>query len=67
MKIEEHKQRHKKLHKALDELMADFMMHTGKFISRTSLKDLMEWAFEQTKNPTDDEDTPSTKSKSKTK
>ena len=49
---EEHKIRHKKLHKMLDELIADYMRHTEKFISSDStLRDLMEWSYKQTMEP----------------
>jgi len=49
-----HKQRHIELHKALDELLADFISHTGKLPSELKLKELMNWSHEQTKNPTED-------------
>ena len=49
MNDKEHKERHKLLHKHLDELLADFMRETGKMPSETSLMELMEWSFEQTK------------------
>ena len=55
MNKKDHKKRHKELHKALDELMSDFMGHTRKLISETSLKELMHWSYEQTKNPTEEE------------
>ncbi len=51
MDKEEHKQRHIELHKGLDELLADYMKHTKKLISDTTLFQLMEWSFNQTKNP----------------
>ena len=53
MNIEEHKIRHVELHKALDELVADFINHTENMPSKTTLFELMEWSFEQTKNPTE--------------
>ena len=53
MKTEEHKERHKELHNMLDELIADFISHTEKLPSKTTLNELMTWSFEQTKNPTD--------------
>jgi hypothetical protein len=52
MTHEEHIQRHKDLHAKLDELAADFIMHTGKLPSRTTLTELMTWSHEQTQNPT---------------
>lgn len=47
----EHRLRHKQLHKSLDELSADFINHTGKLLSETTIMELMIWSFEQTKNP----------------
>lgn len=55
MNHEEHIVRHKELHKKLDELVADFIDHTGKLPSDTNLMELMTWSCEQTKNPTPDE------------
>lgn len=51
--IEEHKQRHLELHKMLDELGADFIRHTDKLPSKSTIMELMTWSFEQTKNPTE--------------
>ena len=53
MNHEEHKQKHKDLHANLDILLADFINHTGKLPSDTSVMDLLKWAYEQTKNPTE--------------
>lgn len=53
MEKEEHRLRHVKLHKMLDELIADFMRHTNKRTSQTTLLELMQWSCEQTKNPKD--------------
>jgi len=50
----EHKERHIELHKAVDELVADFITHTGKLPSQASLLDLMSWSHEQTLNPTEE-------------
>jgi len=55
MNKEQHKQKHIKLHRSLDELLADFIIHTGKRPSETSLMELLDWAFEQTKEPTANE------------
>ena len=52
MEIEEHKIKHKQLHTAFDELMADFIRHTDKLPSKTTLMELAKWSNEQTKNPT---------------
>lgn len=48
----EHKIRHLELHRALDELMADFVIHTRKRLSKTNIMDLAKWSFDQTINPT---------------
>ncbi len=52
---EKHKARHRELHAALDELFADYIGHHPKqkgFIEMPLIK-LIEWSFEQTKNPTE--------------
>lgn len=49
--LKDHIARHKELHNCLDELMADFMSMTGKFLSRTNVMELAEWAHGQTLNP----------------
>lgn len=46
-----HKQRHVLLHDGLDELTADFIGSTGKYPSKTTILELMEWSFGQTKKP----------------
>jgi hypothetical protein len=55
MTPEEHKQRHIELHKALDELVADYIQHTDKFITNTNLQQLIEWSFKQTLDPTEED------------
>jgi hypothetical protein len=50
---DEHKERHELLHKMLDELLADFIMHTKKGPSASSIKELMQWSYVQTLKPTD--------------
>ena len=55
MTSDEHKERHKKLHAALDELTADFIKHTEKLPSKTTILDLLTWSCEQTIDPTEDE------------
>ncbi len=55
MKRAEHKHRHIELHKALDELVADFIAHGAagtRGPSKTTVLELMTWAYEQTLNPT---------------
>lgn len=54
MSPEAHKARHVELHKMLDELVADFIGHTGNLPSKTSLRELMQWAYEQTISPTEE-------------
>lgn len=54
MELEEHIKKHKELHKCFDELMADFLKHTGNLPSQTNLMELGEWSNKQTKNPTPD-------------
>jgi len=51
MTPEEHKARHIMLHKHFDELLADWIDHTRSLPSTSTVKDLMEWSFEQTVNP----------------
>ena len=54
-KKEEHLQRHLELHNMLDELSADFIRHTNKLPSNSTMMELMTWSFEQTKNPSEEE------------
>lgn len=53
MTREEHKTYHVELHSALDQLLADFMRHTGKPALERPISDLMVWAYQQTQNPTE--------------
>lgn len=53
MTPEEHKQRHIELHKKLDELAADFLIHTKKRLGNSTILELIEWSHEQTLNPTE--------------
>jgi hypothetical protein len=50
---EKHLQRHKELHRYLDELIADFIGHTGGLPSSCTIMDLMQWSHAQTISPTD--------------
>jgi len=50
-----HKERHRLLHRNLDELVADFINHTHKLPSQTSILDLMKWSAAQMENPTESE------------
>jgi hypothetical protein len=52
MTPKQHRQRHVELHQALDELIADFLHHTGELPSHASILRLMEWSYSQTKQPT---------------
>ncbi len=47
----EHVKRHKILHSRFDELLADFITHTGRMPSRTNLNEFMEWSYQQTIKP----------------
>lgn len=51
MKEKEHIERHKLLHMYLDELIGDFITHTGALPSQTKLSELMIWSYKQTKKP----------------
>lgn len=51
MNYKEHKERHTKLHRSLDELAADFITHTGKRPSNSTLLEFMEWSAQQMENP----------------
>ena len=46
-----HKQRHIILHKHLNELTADFITHTRKLPSETTLMEFLEWSNKQQQNP----------------
>ena len=54
MNRKEHIRRHLKLHNSLDELSADMIRHTDKLPSKTSVMELMQWSYQQTKNPTEE-------------
>jgi hypothetical protein len=52
MTDEQHRARHGELHQALDELIAGWAMHNpGKMYSSSTIMDLMQWSFEQTRHP----------------
>lgn len=51
----EHIARHEVLHKNLDELVADYVTHTGKRLSDSTIMDLIQWSYQQTQNPTESE------------
>jgi len=52
---EEHKKRHIELHSKLDELVADWITHTGNYSSKSTVFDLIEWSFKQCSEPTEKE------------
>ena len=49
--MDTHKARHIELHRCLDELLADWIQHTGKLPSKSTVLDLMEWSHKQTVEP----------------
>jgi len=51
MTLKEHQNRHKKLYASFDELLADFIQHTGKRPSETTVMELIEWSHSQTISP----------------
>ena len=53
MSQEEHKARHIELHKKLDELLADFIVQTGKTPSHTTVMEFLAWSSEQIQQPTE--------------
>jgi len=52
MEPEEHKKRHTELHRSLDELVADFIIHTENRPSQVTLLEFMEWSAKEMENPT---------------
>ncbi len=50
--LESHKRRHVFLHRMLDELLADWITHTGGIPSKCEMPAFLKWANEQTENPT---------------
>lgn len=48
---EDHKEIHQSLHSYLDELVADWIAHTGKLPSEHTILELMEWSHKQTLDP----------------
>ena len=51
---EQHEARHLLLHQYLDELVSDFIWHTGKLPSRSSVLELMQWSAQQRVSPTEE-------------
>ena len=52
MNIDEHLKIHVDLHKKLDEIVSDFIQHTGNTLSNTSIMELIQWSYSQTKPET---------------
>ncbi|MEZ7195270.1 hypothetical protein [Pseudodesulfovibrio karagichevae] len=48
---DKHKERHVHLHRRLDELVADFIQYTQKLPSKTTVKELIDWSYEQSLAP----------------
>jgi hypothetical protein len=48
---EAHKAVHKRLHAAFDELLADFITHTQRMPSETTVLELLQWSHKQTIDP----------------
>jgi hypothetical protein len=48
----DHKATHCKLHHSLDDLLADFIKHTGGGTTST-IRELIEWSYQQTQKPTE--------------
>lgn len=55
MTPEEHKARHVELHEALDELVANWMLHTKYLPSQDSVMTLMKWSHAQTEAPSEEQ------------
>lgn len=51
---QEHAKSHVLLHEYFDELVADFIRHTGKLPSRTTVLELMQWSAGQRVSPTEE-------------
>ncbi len=54
MTRDEHRERHKVLHEHFDELIADYLgQNPGKLPTSTTMMELIQWSFRQTKMPTE--------------
>ena len=53
LNLEEHKARHDVLHKCLDELIADYITHTDKRPSSSTIFEIMIWSASQVEAPTE--------------
>ena len=52
MPVTDLKKRHGELHRAFDELLACYLIESGKTISQTQLMDFIKWSHRMTENPT---------------
>jgi len=53
--LRQHQERHRELHARLDELIADWMTHTGGMPTKATVFDLMTWSAAQCDSPDEDE------------
>lgn len=53
MTHDEHRERHKELHDSLDELLADWITHTGNLPSKCTVMEFLKWSSQQAKEPTE--------------
>jgi hypothetical protein len=53
MTPDEHQARHVLLHRMFDELLADWIGHTGLLPSQHSVMEFMDWSYAQTVEPTE--------------
>ena len=52
MTKQRHLNLHQYLHQQLDKIVADYIMHTKKILSNTTVEELMDWSYTQTKAET---------------
>jgi len=50
--LDQHLERHVELHKMLDELVTDYINNTNNNLSNSSIMDLIQWSYSQTKPET---------------
>ena len=55
MTREQHRARHEELHRMLDELVADWITHTGNRPGGSTVLELVEWSAQQKIEPTEKE------------
>lgn len=53
---EQHTERHRFLHRCLDELIADWIGHTRKLPHKSSVRQLMEWSYQQSLDATEEKE-----------